>query len=204
VTLTLVSATLGQDLVDRPWPDPGLADRMLADSFADGGQSALADAYRRYSPMVHGMAMRSCANAEDAADITQAVFVSAWRSRSSFRPEQGTLGSWLGAIARRRIADHWQSRAREARAVAAVTELDAPPEAVPAETEQVALRVALADEIASLGQPQGRIIEMAFFHDLTHTQIADQLRMPIGTVKSHIRRSLDRLRNRMEAENASH
>lgn len=199
-----MSATADQSLIDLRLADPGLADQIIAERFAAGGESALADAYRRYSPMVHAIAMRNCANAEDAADITQAVFVSAWRSRASFRPDQGNLGAWLGAITRRRLADHWQSRARDDRTVAAVTELDTPTEGAPAETEQVALRIALADEIAGLGQPQGRIIEMAFFHDLTHNQIADQLGMPIGTVKSHIRRSLDRLRNRMEAEHVAH
>lgn len=162
---------------------------------AQGDESALAEAYRRWSRLVYTVASRSVASAADAEDVTQAVFISAWRSRSSFNPDKGNVPAWLLAITRRRIADHHRKRRDE-------VSLDHAPEVIEPALD-ITSQVSVADEIDELGEPGGQIIRLAFFEDLTHQQIAERLNMPLGTVKSHIRRSLLRMRARMEVTHAA-
>jgi RNA polymerase sigma factor (sigma-70 family) len=180
-----------------------LTDMELAHEFRSGNDDALAEAYRRWSGLVHATAVRSTGNAEDAADITQTVFVGAWRGREGFRPEAGSLPGWLMTITRRRIADHWEARSRDSRIQSAVEAADPGVDWAPPEVDRIAAQMTIADELDRLGDPARTIVRMAFYDDLTHTQIADQLQMPIGTVKSHIRRSLGRLRTRMEVDDVA-
>jgi RNA polymerase sigma-70 factor (ECF subfamily) len=181
--------------------DPAIVD--LQERFAAGDEQALAEAYGRWARLVRTIAWRSLGGDGDAADdVTQAVFVSAWRSRHTYRPDQGTLSGWLIAITRRRVADRYAALAREQRLVEQATQY-AEVNPVDSPVDAVADRVLLADEIAQLDQPQRRIIELAFYQDLTHPQIASLTGLPLGTVKSHIRRSLVRLRQRLEVDNVA-
>lgn len=106
----------------------------------------------------------------------------------------GNLPGWLIGICRRKIADHFGSKARKETAYSEI-DLGTMEDTVNTTVD----RVVLADELARLGDPQQKIMELAFFNDLTHAQIASVLDLPLGTVKSHIRRSLDRLKHRLEA-----
>ncbi|WP_309230023.1 sigma-70 family RNA polymerase sigma factor [Blastococcus sp. TML/M2B] len=109
-------------------------------------------------------------------------------------------------ICRHKIADAWAKRDKQRReAEAAMTEAQARPGGpVTAGVDAAATdRVLLLDELDHLGQPQRGIIELAFFEDLTHAQIAERTGLPLGTIKSHIRRTLERLRTRLEVDGAA-
>jgi len=162
---------------------------------AAGDEAALAEAYRRWSRLVYTVALRSLPTAADAEDVTQAVFISAWRSRHNFNPDAGNVPAWLLTITRRRVADHHRKRRDE-------VPLDHALERPEPHTD-ISDQVSVADEIDELGEPAGQIIRLAFFDDLTHQQIAHKLDMPLGTVKSHIRRSLAKLRSRLEVTHAA-
>ncbi len=179
-------------------------DDEVARRFALGDEQALAWAYERWAGQIHGMAVRAFGPGPDAEDVTQQVFVSAWTGRGGFRRESGPLPAWLVGICRHKIADVWAKRDRQRRVTEAATvEAQAAPAATPTFDTAVADRVLLLDELDRLGQPQRGIIELAFFEDLTHVQIAERTGIPLGTVKSHIRRTLERLRTRLEVDGAA-
>jgi RNA polymerase sigma-70 factor (ECF subfamily) len=180
-------------------------DQEVGRRFAAGDEQALAVAYERWAGQVHGMAVRAFGPGPDAEDVTQQTFVSAWTGRAGYRPDKGPLPAWLVGVCRHKIADTWARRDRQRReAEAAMSDLQSGPVPVTAGVDTaIADRMLVLDELDLLGQPQRGIIELAFFEDLTHAQIAARTGIPLGTVKSHIRRTLERLRTRLEVDGAA-
>jgi len=187
--------------------DPAVED--IGHRFFDGDESALAEIYHRWGALVHTVALRSTGDDGHAADITQNVFVSAWQGREGFDPEKGSIPAWLMSIARRRIVDHHRKAGRTKEVVAlelsqpeTVGDIASPTGAVE-EADTLVDRVVLIDELRELGEPARTIMHLAFYEDLTHQQVSERLGLPLGTVKSHVRRSLQRIRRRLEVTHAA-
>ena len=168
----------------------------LGQRLVDGDESALEEMYRRWGSLVYSVALRSLPTTTDAEDVTQAVFVSAWHSRTSFDPAAGNLPAWLMGITRRRVADHHRGMSRQPATLTLELETHDSTNGDP--TPDAIDQLALADELNCLGEPAGTIMRLAFYSDFTHQQISERLNLPLGTVKSHIRRSLLKMRDRLE------
>ncbi|MEU3597650.1 sigma-70 family RNA polymerase sigma factor [Streptomyces sp. NPDC006798] len=156
---------------------------------------AFAAVYRRWGSLVHAMATRSLGDAHEAEDVTQQVFLGAWRGRHGYRSERGPLGGWLVGITRRKIVDALSARTRRP----ALIDTSAGPDTGTRRTgddapDEVLDRVVVADALSRLPRGQREVLRLAFYEDLTQTQIAERTGLPLGTVKSHTRRGLLRLR----------
>ncbi|MER5963382.1 sigma-70 family RNA polymerase sigma factor [Streptomyces sp. NPDC002057] len=172
-----------------------LSDREVAEGFVRGDDRCLIAAHDRWSGLVTALAARSLGDPKEAEDVGQQVFLAAWRGRAGYRPERGPFPGWLVGITRRKIADALAARTRRRDLViAAGTRLAHDDDATAHGPDAVLDRLVVTGELAKLPAAQRQVLAMAFYGDLTQVQIAERTGLPLGTVKSHARRGLDRMR----------
>jgi RNA polymerase sigma-70 factor (ECF subfamily) len=173
--------------------------------FRAGDERALRMAYERYGPAVFHLTLRGVAGVADAEDVTQATFAAAWLGRAGFDPGRGSMLGWLLGIARRKVVDRIRAAARDDRIADSVRRMATPARDVAGDgpPERIVDRLVLADELARMPTEQRRVLELAFYDELTHPQIAALTGLPLGTVKSHLRRGMGRLRSRWEVDSAT-
>jgi RNA polymerase sigma-70 factor (ECF subfamily) len=173
---------------------------LLVRRMRDHDAEALAELYDRTASLVYGLALRVLRVPEDAEEVTTDVYSHAWRSASRYDPARATVQGWLVMLTRSRAID--RLRARRVRVDTAGLDLEgvdppsrelAPDARLDQEVRARHVRTAL-DELA----PHERtLIELAFFEGLTHSELADRLGLPLGTVKTRIRSGLQKLRRAM-------
>ena len=179
---------------------------MLA-AVAKGDQKAFSQLYDRLSGPLYSLALRMLGDAAEAPDALQDVFLQIWRRASAYDPAQSSVFSWAVLMTRSRVIDRLRARGRRSRVVVYqpgecnIHEAISPD----ASTEESAAdTVGKNDEAArvrsilnQLPSDQREAIELAFFSDLTHHEIAQRLNQPLGTIKARIRRGLLRLKERI-------
>lgn len=170
------------------------AGSRLERAFGAGEEWALEELYREAGRLVYSFCVRSLGPTL-AHDATQEVFLAAWRSRERYRPEAGTLTGWLMGIARFKVVDVLRTERRHPVAADGAPEAGSDESAV----DLVAQRMLVADALDALPPRARELVEHAFYGDLTHQQLAERFGLPLGTVKSDIRRGLARLRRHLEA-----
>jgi RNA polymerase sigma-70 factor (ECF subfamily) len=173
------------------------ADAAVAEAWVAGTDSAVRAAWERYGTLVHTFCVRALADRDAAADCVQDTFVSAWRSRHRFDPRRGSLPGWLLGIARHRVYDVYRVHARTPQP-RQIEPDDAPAPPVPNGADELVERLLVGDALATLGERPRRVVELAFYGGLSQSEVARRMNVPLGTVKSDLRRALVRLRKVLE------
>ena len=190
------------DVMTAPVVRPDAALEPLVAQIAAGDREAFQALFRALAPKVRGYLLRLGADAGAADEVTQETMLTIWRKADSYDPALASVSTWVFTIARNRRID----RLRRARR----PEFDPNDPALqpdPVEGADVAHEAAetgkiLRAAIQHLPAEQLRLLELAFFHDKSHRAIADETKLPLGTVKSRIRLALVRLRDRLKDETA--
>jgi len=176
--------------------------RLLARVAGQGadGEVALRQLYDRTSPRLYGLALRVLGNAEWAEDALQDAYLQIWRSAGDFRVQLSPPLAWMGLIVRSRALDFRRRRSAERLDDAQPLDDDLAdalgddadgPEAHGAASQAAR---ALHDCLRRLDARQREVVSLAYLRDLSHAELAAQLRLPLGTVKTWIRRGLAQLR----------
>ncbi|MHB1329298.1 MAG: sigma-70 family RNA polymerase sigma factor [Gemmatimonadales bacterium] len=187
---------------DPPYPDPNSA-RFLVERMAARDERALSALYDRFGGMLYAMALRLAGEQADAEEIVLDAFSQAWRDATTFRPDRGSVAAWLVTICRSRALDLVRARGRRVRlteAAAAIVEPGhAPAMGKPAPNsdagEGTERRDLIAKALRSLSAVQRQAVELAFFHGLSHSEIATRLGEPLGTIKTRVRLGMQKLKD---------
>ena len=178
-------------------PDHDATDEQLLARIAGGDREGFEELYRRYARAMLGFAMRRLGDRGRAEDAVQEAFAAVWRSAGSYRPERGAAPAWLYAVSRNAIADRARMR-REPPAEPVDEPARDPGPDERAEQEWVAWRVHRALEL--LPENERRVLELAYWGELSQSEIAERLEIPLGTVKTRTRSGLHRLADVLEGE----
>jgi RNA polymerase sigma factor (sigma-70 family) len=178
---------------------PDLPDEQLMARLAMRDTRAFEALYDRYGTLVYSTALWVVGDTQLAEDIAQEVFLRVWRRPDRYVPQRGRFVTWLLTVTRNRAIDQIRARGRRRLHERSVEESG---RALPAdEGEDLALTAQLADErervrrtLARLPAEQKRVIEMAYYGGYALREIAVALSQPLGTVKTRIRRGMQRLR----------
>lgn len=180
-----------------------LLDRVAARERPAEAEAALRSLYDLTSAKLFGLALRVVGNREHAEDVLQEAYLTIWRVAADYRASLSPPMAWMGLIVRSRALDFLRRRGSE-RADAAV-ELDAQmadsiagDAADPLDTAHASDQAwALHECLRKLEARQRQVVSLAYLRDLSHSELALQLKLPLGTVKTWIRRGLEQLRGCM-------
>jgi RNA polymerase sigma-70 factor (ECF subfamily) len=170
--------------------------RLCLQEIGSGDSEALTRLYRDTSPMLYGVALRMLGNPADAEEVVLDVYQQVWRSSASYDSSRSRVLWWLSMLTRSRAMDRLRMKRRRLQMEMPGEDLpefptdERSPEALVMDHDKKRIRIALA----ALPAEQRKPLELAFFSDLTHVEIAAKLGTPLGTIKTRIRTAMRTLK----------
>lgn len=161
--------------------------------FREGKEDSLKGAYDQYGSLIYTLCKRALGE-NDAPDVTQEVFLAGWTRRNQFDPQRGSLGAWLVGIAKNKIVDTIRRRELQNRVVIDIGSISSEPAKF---VDVLADQLLLSDALMKLSPRTRNILELAFYEELSQTEISERCGMPLGTVKSDMRRGMLQLRRNL-------
>ncbi len=174
-----------------------LADEELMELVQDGEVRAFEVIFDRHASAAFSLAYRMCGRPVMAEDIVQESFVSLWRSSAAYDPARGSVRTWVLSVVRNRAIDAFRREAAKATSELdeqRVAERMPAPELTDREVERRDDARQVRDALKELPADQRQVIELAFFGGFSHSQIAEMLKLPAGTVKGRMRLGLSKMR----------
>ena len=175
----------------------------LLERVAQQDTAAMRTLYEATSSKLYAVAMRVVSNTEHAEDVLQDAYLNIWRIAGDYRASLSPPMAWMGVVVRSRALDFLRKRTAEKSLMAAdiddaIGETLASDEANPMDTQDASEQAwALHECLRKIDAQPRQVLTLAYFKDLSHGELAAQLKLPLGTVKTWIRRSLEQLRTCM-------
>lgn len=174
-------------------------DPTLVRAIAEGSAEALGTLYDRHAGPVYGLARRILTRQEDAEEVVQDVFAQVWRDALRYDPSRATVAGWIMVLARTRAIDRLRARRARPDQQGTIEPAQAPPLVAAGQDPEFA---AISKEASSkvrtafeaLPESLRTLVELAYFQGLTHSEIAGQTGVPLGTVKTRLRTAVASLR----------
>jgi len=184
---------------ERPKANVDWAD-LIERIAANRDRDAFRLLFEHFAPRVKGLMLKAGASGEEAEEIAQDTLLAVWRKAAQFDPASAGAPAWIFTIARNLRIDAVR---RSARAGVAAPEAELEYVADPADSQETQIvkrndTERITDAIARLSNEQSAAIRMSFIEDRPHSEIAEALRIPLGTVKSRIRLAINRLKDSLE------
>ncbi len=178
-------------------------EQILLERIIRGDQQALAELFDCQADALYGVAWNIVRDRQDAEELVSELFSRVWMQAERHEPERGSVQAWMRTMLRSMALDRWRRRSRQGQREVHLekdqrTSTDSANHSPESTVDRQMVQRRTRNVLTELSRSQQKVLDLALFEQLSHQEIAERLAMPLGTVKSHCRRGMAQLRDRMD------